>query len=1000
MVNQALNLKLSLLSKICLITALLLPGIEVKQSTCKSDTLAIDDPPEPLFHVNMLIPAWDPRRLNFADLIAKELASIGISTDISVDSTWDTWYWRGVGQEVGQWSEGGYDIFFAGKSVSNGWKPLGTLLGEDLYDSFGKDAIPPSGNSLSYWSPELGKKYYNYRAAESEALLQSFTSTWNRTEYKQNLKEWQKVWYDALPAIPIFDYYSGINLYCNGLYGFDFGFTPFQSMETVWTDSSYPGDQDQVIMATDIPLAPFNTIIDGYFDAFSYFSPVMDALVGKTPTKGLILPTGTDRDSWMTTQFGIPENLELYPRIATSLGKMSPDGLKYNISVRDDVYWHDGHQVDAWDVAFSFQAYLEVGYHDRATLRELFGEDSKTQHHGVYAFEVKDMESDGFFETILFSFENNQMTYLFESDVLGLYLVPEHILGDPINHGFNANGDFDPSNKWFVPPNEWQYHSFNTGNSSDPGGLNGPIGCGSLVFEHYNPDNATTILKKFENLQWANTTGEWVSNTTNDHFLIKTGKLNNMPTTVKIVSTDLLSAIEAMKTGDVNIVDKTMLYNYLFHRPVQRPVQDTYNLLKSLKADSSIQTISSVAWSAGCQWMYLNPKFTTSSQLGSDDRPFNKKGVRHAISHIVPRELIFEKLCGGYGALGGPMPSIPNIALGGVSDEEWITYKRTLKATDGSCPEAAATTALDSYDRQVALDWLETEGYNVSAWRSWTPPPTPNWVKNHRPYRAQQWDTRIKTGTKVEFIISSVRDENNTQSWYWGLANVTFHQGDKISIMWFEDPDTDRKFIVELCENITYPITVTIGGKKLDEAHSRQFGWFILPLVTTNVLGQQESGFYSVQHHFAYSFPLVNQWKHWGGYWDIWVDNDPTLHTTGRAAGTEEEVTAYIVTHNDPTIEDRVFNLTYHANSGILKNLLFTNTTGKSAASGRVESSVISGLQQLEISFLRIEVPITTTTTTATTASTTTQTRANGWLIILIVFTLTIVVMLQKRERK
>ncbi|MFX0152809.1 MAG: ABC transporter substrate-binding protein, partial [Candidatus Hodarchaeota archaeon] len=693
-----------------------------------------------------------------------------------------------------------------------------------------------------------------------------------------------------------------------------------------------------------------------------------------------------------------PENLELYPRVATSLGKMSPDGLKYNISVRDDVYWHDGHRLDAWDVAFSFQAYLEVGYHDRATLRDLFGEDDKIQHHGVYAFEVKDLESDGFFETILFSFENNQTTYLFESDVLGLYLVPEHILGDPINHGFNTTtGDFNASENWLVPPSEWADHSYNTGNSLDPGGLNGPIGCGSLVFEHYYPYNATAILKKFENLQWANTTGEWVSNTTNDHFLIKTGKLNNMPTTVKIVSMDLLSAVEAMKTGDVNIADKTMLYNYkslnLF--------QNTYSLLKSLKADSSIQTISSVAWYGGCQWMYLNPKFTTSSQLGSADKPFNKKGVRHAISHIVPRELIFEKLCGGYGALGGPMPAIPNIAWGVLSDEEWIAYKRTLKATDGSCPETDATTALDNYDREVALDWLETEGYDVSAWRSWTPPPIPGWVKNHRPHRAQQWDSRIRAGTKVEFIISSVRDKNNTQSWYWDLANVTIYQGDKISIMWLEDPDTDNKLIVEYQENITYPINVTIGGKMLDKNHSRQFGWFILPLVTTNVLGELESGFYSVQRHFAYSFPLVNQIVYRGcGYWDIRVDNDPSLHTTGGAAGAEEEVTAHIVTHNYPTIEDRVFNVTYQAKSGILKNLLFTNTEGKNAVSGRVESSVISGLQQLEISFLRIEVPITTTTTTATTASTPTQTRANGWLIILTVFTLLIAVMLQKRVHK
>ncbi|MHA2203865.1 MAG: ABC transporter substrate-binding protein, partial [Candidatus Hodarchaeales archaeon] len=782
MANQTLNSKLSLLLKICLIIALVLAGIEVKQSTNESDTRASNDPPEPLFHVNMLIPAkaWQPERLNCADLIAKELASIGISTDISVDSIGATWGARGL-ENVGQWSEGGYDIQIAGMQGLGDPRPLGSLMGDALYIAYGKESVSPNGYNIGYWSPELGKDYYNYRAAESEALLQSLISTWNRTEYKQNLMTWQKVWYDALPEIMIYDPHFHIYMSSHGLYGFDFGFIPFQSMETVWTDESYPSDQDQVIMATNAPLESFNTMLVGNYHQLCYFSPVMDGLVGKTPTQGLILPPGTDRDSWMTNQFGIPENLELYPRIATSLGKMSPDGFKYNISVRDDVYWHDGHRLDAWDVAFSFQAYLEADYLDKVTIRELFGQDDKTQHHGVYAFEVKDLENDGFFETILFSFENNQTTYLFESDILGLFLVPEHILGDPINHGFDTTtGDFNTEN-WLVPLNKWGDHSYNTGNSSDLGGLKGPIGCGSLVFEQYNPNNATVILKKFENIQWANTTGEWVSNTTNDHFHMKTGKFDNMPTRVKIVSMDFLSAIEAIKTGDVNIIDAGGLYEFLD----DNSLQETLSLLKTLKTDSSFRTINCpFTIHSGNQMMILNPKFTTSSQLGSADRPFNRKGVRHAISHIVPRELIFEEICGGLGRLG-QVPYITDVTWGDLSDDEWIVYKQTLEATDGSFPEAAATTVLDSYDRQVALDWLETEGYNVTPWRDWTPPSTPTWVTN----KAQQWHKDIRAGTKVEFIISSVRDENNTASWYWDLANVTLYQGDKISITWLEDPD-------------------------------------------------------------------------------------------------------------------------------------------------------------------------------------------------------------------
>ncbi|MHA1236547.1 MAG: PGF-CTERM sorting domain-containing protein, partial [Candidatus Hodarchaeales archaeon] len=46
-----------------------------------------------------------------------------------------------------------------------------------------------------------------------------------------------------------------------------------------------------------------------------------------------------------------------------------------------------------------------------------------------------------------------------------------------------------------------------------------------------------------------------------------------------------------------------------------------------------------------------------------------------------------------------------------------LAYKKTLAATDGSFPEADATTAYDEYSTDLAFDWLDSEGYDTTAWR-------------------------------------------------------------------------------------------------------------------------------------------------------------------------------------------------------------------------------------------------------------------------------------------
>ncbi len=386
--------------------------------------------------------------------------------------------------------------------------------------------------------------------------------------------------------------------------------------------------------------------------------------------------------------------MTLYPRIAESMGTWASNGLSYDMDVRENVYFHDGEKVDAWDVAFSFQAPIipDIGASQYSNLLKPFSLDDKTAKHGNYSFTVTDENNDGFFEHIKFNL--NQALTSFETNNLGAFLLPEHVLGDPVDHGFNATSHFSPNDKWFVKPADWQYHSTTTGRKTDPGGYAGPIGCGSMIFKEYDSTTGTISLQKFKDIMWGNTTSQWVSAPGISHWNI--GNLDSMPVTAKVILARMEPAIADMKTGGVNIMD---------------PQFTMANILDELQTEASIQPVLSPEndWQA----MYFNPKFEQDGVYH-----LQKKGVCHAISHIVPREDINTYLMKG---LGFPAYTpIPVNSWAAIPETELLEFKNALQATDNSTPEANVVTAYDEYSIDKAFDWLDTEGYNTTEWRKYT----------------------------------------------------------------------------------------------------------------------------------------------------------------------------------------------------------------------------------------------------------------------------------------
>lgn len=102
---------------------------------------------------------------------------------------------------------------------------------------------------------------------------------------------------------------------------------------------------------------------------------------------------------------------EVEPDVAVDLPEISEDGMEYVVEIRDDVYFSDGEQLTAEDVAFTIGIYLMEDYAGPA----------------ITTFErVDSVEATDEFEVTLTLNEPDAALTV----GLGVAIVPEHILGD------------------------------------------------------------------------------------------------------------------------------------------------------------------------------------------------------------------------------------------------------------------------------------------------------------------------------------------------------------------------------------------------------------------------------------------------------------------------------------------------------------------------------------------------------------------------------------------
>lgn len=209
------------------------------------------------------------------------------------------------------------------------------------------------------------------------------------------------------------------------------------------------------------------------------------------------------------------ESLEVQPHIAKDNAEISDDGLEWTFELQEGVLFHDGEELTAHDVVFTYNIFLHEDY--TGPRAGSFTSLESVEAVDDYTVKFTLREPDARFHTLT-----------------GYSILPEHILGDvPI-------GDLE------------DYNEFNIEN---------PIGAGPFKFENWDPGQSLSLVAHedyFEGRPYLDgVTFRFASDSNALVLLLETGDIDHM-----IAPTSELVAIETYE--HVNLSSTLALrYDYI-----------------------------------------------------------------------------------------------------------------------------------------------------------------------------------------------------------------------------------------------------------------------------------------------------------------------------------------------------------------------------------------------------------------------------------------------------
>jgi peptide/nickel transport system substrate-binding protein len=590
-------------------------------------------------------------RRQWTQIFASNLQQLGIDAKV-VYLGWTPVYDRVLTPPldmVGKtYDQGGFD------ALALGWTPGTVPEPRQVY--YGGDA--------SFFAPS-GQNYYLWYNSTSNTILDNFITSTSDSEKTSLLSEWQKVYYDDVPASQIM--YQAAPAIVNPAIGNLF--TPATGGGEGWlyfNAQPYPQLLTRSDGKTSLTYCATSEIdslnppeSNSWYDTI-VFTPIFDGLAEVWPTMNGL------------------KDLET-PALLTSWTP-SNNGFTWTLNCRQGVTWHDGKTFSADDVVFSLWALMNADT----------GSQFVGYYQSVYGNNVKFTYSDGSSTTLGDGDRKGTITATDANTVVAT--LPVVANGKPY-------GDFEPylltlSNNIIpkhifskIAPADWSTSPFNHGTGSmtiDGIKYTGPVGTGPYKWDSYDPTAQVIHLTRNDNY-W-NATG-----------LKNAGLFQIKDYYIRYIA-DKTSALAALKNGEVDMLD----YNYQMQTDIP-------------SVDASWGKVLNLNGVGRQEFGYnmQHPIFGTGV-----DTPVGKadpskateaaRDVRVAFDYAIPRQKIINSLLSGYGdpAVTPMLPSQPYFDSSVKARPYDLDQARHYLELAGYSPPAAAGVGVVN----VAAIYNDTSG--------------------------------------------------------------------------------------------------------------------------------------------------------------------------------------------------------------------------------------------------------------------------------------------------
>lgn len=329
---------------------------------------------EPLFTLYYLCASENPSEIEVGEILKETFAEAGI--ELIVETVDTNTYWSRTISQIGPTmlthEEGGYDITYM------------------TYIQIPSDMIWYPGCFMSKGIPPLGWNFWAYKNGIYDDELRAAMSTYDMDERLEHIYKWQDINHEDVPVV--FLLHSTLPYMCKrAIKGYDPTLVNYDIDE--WTVDGYTADDDVTIteaIGWDVPM--WNPLfLDG----------------------GYLLLDPLFRTMWRCVY---DENVgyTTAPELAYDYD-ISEDGLTMDFFLNDNIYWHDGEQLTAEDVVFTYECILDP--------------DTGATFHTDFSEAVASAEVIDEFTVRLHLAKRSPEIFT----LLGTYntaILPEHVLGD------------------------------------------------------------------------------------------------------------------------------------------------------------------------------------------------------------------------------------------------------------------------------------------------------------------------------------------------------------------------------------------------------------------------------------------------------------------------------------------------------------------------------------------------------------------------------------------